>query len=160
MKWCRYPRCSPRGNPACRGTFAVPGHALSLARRPGPGPGPQVGLCPSPPATPTSPQEEAEARQLPPDLLDKLVHVRHGRFIVLPSELLAVQGQEVWPVSVDDLRRRGRRQGGPTLGRGPQGPVLRPQGAPGLSGMLVTPPMAGGPVSAMEQRAGPRGQPS
>ena len=84
----------------------------------------------------------------------------HGRFIVLPSKLLAVQGQEVWPVSVDDLRRRGRRQGGPTLGRGPQGPVLRPQGAPGLSGMLVSPPMAGGPVSAMEQRAGPRGQPS
>ena len=23
MKWCRDPRCSPRGNPACRGTFAV-----------------------------------------------------------------------------------------------------------------------------------------
>ena len=23
MKWCRDPRCSPRGNPACRRTFAV-----------------------------------------------------------------------------------------------------------------------------------------
>ena len=23
MKWCLDPRCSPRGNPACRGTFAV-----------------------------------------------------------------------------------------------------------------------------------------
>ena len=23
MKWCRDPWCSPRGNPACRGTFAV-----------------------------------------------------------------------------------------------------------------------------------------
>ena len=23
IKWCRDPRCSPRGNPACRGTFAV-----------------------------------------------------------------------------------------------------------------------------------------
>ena len=23
MKWCRDPRCSPRGNPACRETFAV-----------------------------------------------------------------------------------------------------------------------------------------
>ena len=112
-----------------------PGHALSLARRPSPGPGPQVGLCPSPPATPTSPQEEAEARQLPPDLLDKLVHVRHGRFIVLPSELLAVQGQEVRPVSVHDLWRRGRRQGGPT-----PGPRAEAQGAPGLSGTLVSPP--------------------
>ena len=24
MKWCRDPRCSPRGNPACRGTFGGP----------------------------------------------------------------------------------------------------------------------------------------
>ena len=89
-----------------------PAHAPSWARHPNPGLA-LSGACPSPPATPTPPQEEVEARQLPPDLLDELVHMRHGCFIILPSKLLAVQGQEMWPVSVDNLRKRGWHQGGP-----------------------------------------------
>lgn len=43
-----------------------------------------------------------------PDLLDKLVDVRHGGFIVLSPKLLAVQGHEVWLVRVDDLGRKHR----------------------------------------------------
>ena len=39
MKWCRDPRCSPRGNPACRGTFGGRMKAVrALRRRRGQGP--------------------------------------------------------------------------------------------------------------------------
>ena len=31
MKWCRDPWCSPRGNPACRGTFAFASRVSSTA---------------------------------------------------------------------------------------------------------------------------------
>lgn len=39
------------------------------------------------------------------DSLDKLVHMGHGRLVVLSPKLLAVQGQEVWHVRMDDLQR-------------------------------------------------------
>lgn len=64
-----------------------------------PGPRPHT---PVPPPAPAGHGRLPRARAL--HLLDELVHVRHGGFVVLPPELLAVQGHEVRPVRVDDLR--------------------------------------------------------
>lgn len=66
-----------------------------------------------------------------PDLLDELVHVGHGGLVVLPPELLAVQGHEVRPVCVDDLGRK-HRTGPSALPLGRTGPAT-PAGK-GLSG--------------------------